>query len=431
MEGRAVTPDGPLAVAVACPGNHGLWLALGHAAPVFHEAESFAAVQAAFAALPPELRVLLAPGFIDRLLAAGHAREARLIHETAIRPGEAEDSGLDLAGARIAAAEGHPEEAVRALTALIEADGHASVEALTELVRIVLDAGLAIPDRVVTDLRAAALQYRGAAVEAELRALLVEALARRAELPAALEETRTAMRDLPAAAPGLAGLAVSLLAEADPAAVGAAAYAETVLAARDLVAAAPPADPARLAIGERLLALGLPDAALAAVTPAAGAGDAAAQLIAARAELGRGDAEAARLALGALAGPQAAELRARAFALSGAYGQALATLADSGSPEAAAPYAWPSGDWSRARAAAAEDPARLAMASYMTVETGTAPAPVPAADPAALSPDLAFQEPLPPLDRPSLDAARRLLSTGGKIGGFVEDVLTDGASADR
>ena len=67
----------------------------------------------------------------------------------------------------------------------------------------------------------------------------------------------------------------------------------------------------------------------------------------------------------------------------------------------------------------------------MTVETGTAPAPAPAADPAALSPDLAFQEPLPPLDRPSLDAARRLLSTGGKIGGFVEDVLTDDASADR
>ena len=100
---------------------------------------------------------------------------------------------VDLAGARLAAAEGHPEEAVRALTALIEADGHASVEALTELVRIVLDAGLAIPDRVVTDLRAAALQYRGAAVEAELRALLVEALAQRAELPAALEETRAAM----------------------------------------------------------------------------------------------------------------------------------------------------------------------------------------------------------------------------------------------
>ena len=61
----------------------------------------------------------------------------------------------------------------------------------------------------------------------------------------------------------------------------------------------------------------------------------------------------------------------------------------------------------------------------MDVAAGNAPAPAPAADPATLSPDLAFQEPLPPLDRPSLDAARRLLSSGGKIGGFVEDVLAE------
>ena len=33
VEGRAVTPDGPLTVDAACPGNHGLWLALAGAAP--------------------------------------------------------------------------------------------------------------------------------------------------------------------------------------------------------------------------------------------------------------------------------------------------------------------------------------------------------------------------------------------------------------
>jgi hypothetical protein len=89
---------------------------------------------------------------------------------------------------------------------------------------------------------------------------------------------------------------------------------------------------------------------------------------------------------------------------------------------AAVPYAWPSGDWPRAREAAADDPARQAMAGYMDA---TAPAPPLAADPDALSPELAFQEPLPPLDRPSLDAARRLLASGGKIGGFVEGVLAE------
>jgi hypothetical protein len=93
--------------------------------------------------------------------------------------------------------------------------------------------------------------------------------------------------------------------------------------------------------------------------------------------------------------------------------------------DAASPYAWPSGDWSRARAAAAEDPARLAMASYMTVRAGAAAAPAPSPDPAALPAEAAFQEPLPPLDEPSLDAARRLLATGDKVGGFVEGVLAD------
>ncbi len=425
VEGRPVSPDGPLALAEACPGNHGLWLALGGTAPVYHDAESFGRAQAAFSALPVDLRLLLAPGFIERLLEAGHAEEARLIHETAVRPGETAEAAadLDLAAARIAAAEGHPDEAVRALSALIEADGHASVEVLTALMRIVLDGGLAVPERILTDLRAAALQYRGAAVETELRTLLVEALARRPEMTAALRETRAAMRDLPAAGPDLAGLFLRLLAEADPAVVGKAIYAEAALGAQDLLAAAPATDPTRIAIGARLVELGLPDPALAMVAPAVAAGSEAARLVAARAELGRGNGEAARTALGPLGGAEASELRARSFALSGDYGQALSTLADGGMATEAEPYAWPSGDWSRARDAAAGDPSRLAMASYMTVGAGGADAPAPAPDPDALSPDLAFQEPLPQLDRPTLDAARRLLSTGGKIEGFVEDAL--------
>ena len=421
VEGRAVTPDGPLTVDAACPGNHGLWLALAGAAPAWHDAASFAGVQAAFGLLPPDLRLLLAPQLIGRLLDAGRVPEARLILDTAARPGEPSNADLDLAAARIATAEGHPAEAIRALDALLEGDGHASAAALTELTRLALEARLAIPDRVVTDLRAAALQYRGAPEEAELRQLLIAALAARAELPTALAETRHAMRDLPAAAPALAALMLRVLAEADPAAVGPAAYAETALAAQDLLAAAPPTDPARVAVGNRLVALGLPDPALALVAPAAAAGDEAARLVAAEAELGRGDGAAARTALGPLASPEATAIRARAFALAGAYGEALSTLANNGMAGSAAPYAWPSGDWPRARAAAADDPARRAMAGYMDA----AAAPPPAADPAALSPDLAFQEPLPPLDRPSLDAARRLLSAGGKIGGFVEGVLTE------
>ena len=47
----------------------------------------FATVQAAFAELPTDLRALLGPALIGRLLDAGHAGEARLIYDTTVRPG--------------------------------------------------------------------------------------------------------------------------------------------------------------------------------------------------------------------------------------------------------------------------------------------------------------------------------------------------------
>ena len=44
----------------------------------------------------------------------------------------------------------------------------------------------------------------------------------------------------------------------------------------------------------------------------------------------------------------------------------------------------------------------------------------------ARRPGLAFSEPLPDLSRPSLDAARRLLAVGPKVGGLVAEALDDG-----
>ena len=175
-------PEGPLAIPDPCPGRHGLWQALGGAVPAYRDAPGFAAAQAVFAALPPELRVMLAPRFVERLLDAGRAPEARLIYDTAVRPGDPSDPGLGLAAARLAAAEGHPLEAAQGLAALLAASGHASVEALSKP-SLALDAQVPIPDRIVVDLRAAALQVRGSAREPELRALPAEALARSAPTP--------------------------------------------------------------------------------------------------------------------------------------------------------------------------------------------------------------------------------------------------------
>ena len=65
------------------------------------------------------------------------------------------------------------------------------------------------------------------------------------------------------------------------------------------------------------------------------------------------------------------------------------------------------------------------MAGYMAARESGAEPPAPAADPAALAPEAAFQEPLPSLADPSLDAARRLLAAGRQVEDFVEGLLEE------
>lgn len=417
VDGRPVTPGGPLAVDADCPGLHGVWLAAGGAAPIWRSAASFEALHAAFTELPADLRAQLAPGLVRRLIDAGRIAEARVLYLTAVRPGEAPGPALRLAEARLAAAEGRSAEAVRTMATLARSGGPAiSVDALADLIRVALDAHLAIPEPVATDLAAATLQSRGSARDARLRGLLAETLARRGDLPGALAELRRGIADLPPQEEAYASLAVRLVAAADPGVIGSAVYAEAALGSADLIAAAAAEDPARATIAGRLVDLGLPDPALALVAPGLAAGNEAARIVAARAEIARGNGAAARAALGPLASTAAIELRAEAYARSGDYGEARATLDAAGLGGVVATYAWAAGDW--AAAGEAPDADRAAMARYMAARAGEA-SPAPAAP----GPEAAFAAPVPSLDRPSLGAARQLLATGGEIGGVVEGAL--------
>lgn len=429
VDDEPVAPTGPLAVDAECPGLHGVWLAAGGAVPVWRTAGGFDAMQAAFAEMPTELRGLLAPRLVRRLIDAGRIDEARLIYLIATRSGEAPGPGLQLAEARLTAAEGRSAEAVRTMAKLARSNEAAiSVDALADLVRVALDAHLAIPELVATDLATATLESRGSERDAKLRGLLAETLAQRGDLTGALAELRRARTDLPSQAAGFGALAVRLIGDADPATIGDAVYAEAALGAEDLIAAAPANDPARAAIAGRLVDLGLPDPALRIIAPGLDAGHEAARIVAARAEIARGDGAAARAALGPLASTAAIELRAEAYARSGDYGEALATLDAAGIDATAAGYAWASGDWAKAEGAADAD--RAAMARYMAARAGDAPAPAAVddptgRDPAGLDAGAAFAAPLPPLGRPSLGAARSLLATGGKISGFVESAIAE------
>ncbi len=422
VEGRPVIAPEGLALDAACPGRHGLWLALGGAAPAFRDAAQFAEVQEAFAELPPDLRSLVGPTLVTRLLDAERPAEARTILDIVERPGALRSAALRLAAARVETAEGRPLEAVRAMSALVEENAHNAVDALATMVRIALAEDVSVPERTILDLRSAAIQYRHSPREAELRALLAEALGRRAELADAVAEIRRARADLPPAIPMLDAAAVRILAAADPARVGPSDYAEVMLESADLIGAEPANDAARRTVAAHLLDLGLANAALETLAPTSARADAEARTLAARAHLRLGDGAAALAALEGIEGTPAAELRAQALALGGRFGEAVATLSAEGLDADAEPYVWPSGDWTRARDEA-ETTDRMAMASYMAVRSGEAEGALPAEDPAALAPAEAFQQPLPPLDRPSLGSARALLATSRQVSGFVSDVL--------
>ena len=99
VEGGDASPAGPLALPYPCPGRHALWLALGGAAPAFHDAGAFAEVEAAFAELPADLRATLGPRLIGRMLDAARPGEARRLLDTSVRNGDLPTPGLRLAEA--------------------------------------------------------------------------------------------------------------------------------------------------------------------------------------------------------------------------------------------------------------------------------------------------------------------------------------------
>jgi hypothetical protein len=436
VESRPPAPDGPLALAVACPGRHGLWLAAAGSSVQIAAEDRFRSIRTAFEDMPPDLRALIGPDLVNHYLDAGRPPEARFLHDIVIRPGAEPDIAMTLSAGRLAAAENRPLEAEVRLAGLVAANATNAADAMLALVRARLDFGDKVPSAWLTDLGALALEHRRGPREIAARALRAEAMARNGALGAALAELGALSRDRPAARPIAEGLAPRLLAAADPAAVGVAAYAEAVLGHQDLLTAAPANDYARMTIARGLLELGLPNTALVVLAPPVDREIAPARLLAARAHTALAEPAPALALLAGLDGAEAEALRARAHAGAGDFAAATAVLAGSGREAEALPYAWAAGAWSLA--SAAPDPARAAMASWMrdreagappstaTLSTAAASAPDPAisaSPPAPLSPDAAFGSSTPRRPGPSLAGARDLIASGAAVGDFVDTLL--------
>jgi hypothetical protein len=460
VESRPPAPGGPLALGVACPGRHGLWLAAAGSPVQIAAEDRFRSIRTAFEDMPPDLRALIGPDLVNHYLDAGRPPEARFLHDIVIRPGAEPDIAMTLSAGRLAAAEYRPLEAEVRLAGLVAANATNAADALLALVRTRLDFGDRVPSAWMTDLGALALEHRRGPREIAARALRAEALARNGALGTALVELDALARDRPEARPIAEGLAPRLLAAADPAAVGAAAYAEAVLAHQELVTRAPANDYARMTIARGLLELGLPNTALVVLAPPVDREIVPARLLAARAHTALAEPAPALALLAGLDGAEAEALRARAHAGAGDFAAATDVLARSGREAEALSYAWAAGAWSLA--AAAPDPARAAMASWMrdraagappaaatvsaaaapgprpraaapsasapTSDLASAPAPDPAiaaaSPPAPPTPEAAFGSPTPRRPGPSLAGARDLIASGAAVGDFVDTLLS-------
>jgi hypothetical protein len=418
VEERPVAADGPLALGTACPGRHGLWLALAGNPAQLADTASFPGVREALADTPPDLRALIGPALVARYLDAGRVSEARVIHDVMVRPGTALDPAMSLAAGRLAAAENRPVEAEVHLAGLVSRNAPNAPDALLALVRARLDLGDRVPGVWITDLETVALEQRGGPREAAARALIGEALARNGALSEGFAALGALARDIPAAEATVAALTPRLLAAADPATTGAAAYAQAVIDHAWRIAAAPSEDPARIAIARKLLALGLAAPARDLLAPPVDREVTPARLLAAAAEVSLDRPDAALALLQGLDGAEAADLRARALARRGDFAAASDTLVGDGRPGDALPYAWVAGQWTRA--AETDDAVRAAMAGYMRDRETVGP-PVPAE--AAPSPEDAFRAPAPRTDEPSLAGSRRVVETGAAVERFVESLL--------
>lgn len=413
VEGTAPPATGPLRKPGACPGAHGLWQALAGDLPAPDVPEK--AFETAFAALPPDTRLLLGPRLISRFLGAGRVAEAARLRDLVTRAGLPETPEFTFARAALLARE-RPAEASALFRDLAQAPIAEATEALARHARLVLRAGTPTPE-LAADLAVAAHLSRGLPLRADLLALSAETLGRSGGLAAALDALETARRDLPAETRRFATVATRLLASPD-AAAGAADWAGLVLGHPALLARDRAAAPDRAAIARRLLAIGLPGAARNLVAPSLTAGpgplgEAETRLIAAEAELRLGHPERAHALAANLPGAEAAALLARAEAGAGAWSEAVETLAEAGLEPETAPYAFPAGDWTRVRGSA--DPAERAMAAYM----GRSERPA-GATPA----ETAFAAQAPGLARPSLKEPRELLETGPGVAEFVRGLLT-------
>lgn len=356
-------PTGLFKDQLTCEGRAALWSVL--ALTDFRGAQSVdqAAVLRSFETLPPHLREHLGPKLSRNLSGAGYPEVARDVLRRLERMTGEETDSIALGKAQLDLEKGDLTAAGARLRGLTMEGGLETPEAVAVSIEVAEAAGKPVPKRLVDLSEAYSVEFRNSEEGSKMWRSHMRSLVLNGEFDRVFET-------LDGAAP--AGIPAALLQETH-----ALATRRLVEKADDLTflkiatrqlneAGREVSDGTALAIAERFLALGLPEAALQQIEPLQDPADRTAErLVRARALLALSRPEEAELVLISLRDEEAIRLRAQAREQMGDHVFAQSIYTDLGQGEEARQAAWLSGDW---EGVAAGQPDSLSRAAALVRE---------------------------------------------------------------
>lgn len=351
VDGEAGDATAPLAGQLACRSRAALWGALARAQLPADADYSAEAILSAFEELPTELRRGLGPELANRFLRIGDMDTVAALRRSIARIDPPDDDARELArepgallDARVEAAEGRAVQSEAGLAEVARLDGPLAPEAVAELIESRLGRDELPDDALVASAAALAMERRGSEVGARLRRAEILAHVARDDFDRARDELRRAAAGAEMDTPSVAAVADAYVAAMTRRASDRAFLARLPREVSEVMGYGLTPDTRRTA-AERLVALGLPEAALPLVEGLAP--DEAARRIAARAWLRLGQAGTALARVAGLAGPEAERIRAEAYEALGDPGTAARVLDGLGDDAAAVAAAWRAGDLER------------------------------------------------------------------------------------
>ncbi len=375
MDDGYAPPGGPFDDQLSCRNRSSLWAALSrpHLRPTDRIATP--SVLAAFSELPLHLRRHLGPFLVARFLEAGDEQAAMSVRDAVARaPGDHGD-GFRMIEADIALDAGEVGVAEAHFDNVVMADGPLAPEALVKLIDTLIANGEPVPDSDRDNAAALAFSHRGNPIGAELMRVYLRALAhggRITEALTGLEDQRELFNE---AVHQALKLEVLSLAASDAAQD---LFLRTVLPGPLDLGPGPQADAVRRTVAERLIALGLTEAARAQMSADLSIPTPEDRMLYARAYLAE---QRPDLVFGYVAGldtPAAAALRARAHEMAGEFEAAGRIYAELGDAQAQSRALWRAENWDAARSLT--DGAERAAAELASATAPDADDPSPEAD---------------------------------------------------